>query len=82
MLPTICDKDIAIVDTSITKPEYDGIYLFDLQGELFIKRLCFNKFEHNAQIISDNPLYPSITINNLNKLSCLGKVVAILKILK
>jgi phage repressor protein C with HTH and peptisase S24 domain len=82
MLPTVCDKDIAIVDTSITKPEYDGIYLFELQGELFIKRLCFNEFEHNAQIISDNPLYPPITISNLNKLSCLAKVVAILKILK
>lgn len=82
MSPTICDKDIAIVDTSVNKPEYDGIYLFELQEELFVKRLCFNEFEHNAQIISDNPLYPTITIHNLNKLFCLGKVVAIMKILK
>ena len=39
MSPTINDKDIVIVDTSVKKTVTNGLYLFNLQNELFIKRL-------------------------------------------
>ncbi|MCI5545117.1 MAG: LexA family transcriptional regulator [Azospirillum sp.] len=79
MMPTINDKDIVLVDISITKPENDGLYLFDIQGELFIKRLAFNEFDHSATIISDNQLYPPIMVSDLSKLFCLGKILAVCK---
>lgn len=82
MSPTINDKDIVLVDTEITKPKNDGLYLFDIQGELFIKRLSFNEFEHSASIISDNGLYPPVFITELQKLSCLGKILAVCKTLR
>lgn len=82
MSPTINDKDIVLVDTQITKPKNDGLYLFDVQGELFIKRLSFNEFEHSASIISDNGLYPPVFITELQKLSCLGKILAVCKTLR
>ena len=77
MSPTLNDRDIAAVDTSITKPQNDGMYLFEISGELFIKRLRFNRFDETADIVSDNSFYPPITVSDLDKLSCLGKVVAV-----
>lgn len=82
MSPTINDKDIVLVNTEITRPENDGLYLFDIQGELFIKRLSFNEFDHSASIISDNGLYPPVIVTELKKLSCLGKILAVCKTLR
>ncbi len=82
MSPTINDKDIVLVNTAVTKPENDGLYLFDIQGELFIKRLSFNEFNHSASIISDNSLYPPVIVSDLKKLSCLGKILAVCKTLR
>ena len=79
MSPTINDRDVVLIDTNIKKPNKNGIYLFDLQGELFVKRVVFNEFENSAQIISDNPLYPPIKVTDLNKLHCLGKISAVCK---
>lgn len=79
MSPTINDRDIVLVDTSITKPHNDGLFLFDLHGELFIKRLVLNEFENTARIVSDNSLYPPIDIRDFSKLVCLGKISAICK---
>ena len=79
MSPTINDKDIVIVDISIKKPLTNGLYLFNIQNELFIKRLSINKFSGNADIISDNGLYPPIKIEDINNLSCLGKIIFICK---
>lgn len=82
MSPTINDKDIVLVNTAITKPENDGLYLFDIQGELFIKRLSFNEFDYTASIISDNSLYPPVIVTELKKLACLGKILAVCKTLR
>lgn len=79
MSPTINDRDIVLIDINIKKPNKDGLYLFDLHGELFIKRIVFNEFENSAQIISDNPLYPPIEVTDLSKLHCLGKINAVCK---
>jgi phage repressor protein C with HTH and peptisase S24 domain len=79
MAPTINDKDIVIVDTSVKKTLTNGLYLFNLQNELFIKRLSINQFTGEADIISDNSLYPTIKIDNLKDLSCLGKIIFVCK---
>ncbi len=79
MSPTINDRDIVLVDTSVNTPQNNGLYLFNIQDELFIKRLSLDKFSGSADIISDNKLYPIIKINNIKKLSCLGKIVYVCK---
>ena len=79
MTPTINDKDIVIVDTSIKKTTNSGLYLFNIQNELFIKRLAVNKFSNCADIISDNPLYPPIKVKDTDNISCLGKIIFICK---
>ena len=79
MSPTINDHDLVLVDTSIKSPQNNGLYLFNIQEELFIKRLSLDKFSGCADIISDNSLYPPIKINNIKKLSCLGKIIFVCK---
>ena len=77
MSPTINDRDFTLVDISVSCPKNDGIYLFEIGGELFIKRIRFNQINHTVDIISDNSLYPPINIDNQKKLTCLGKIIAI-----
>ncbi len=79
MQPTVCDGDLIWVDISVKTPTSDGLYLFMLKGEVFVKRLQLDNFNHSAAIISDNPLYPPIVINKPDKLSTLGKIISITK---
>lgn len=79
MQPTINDGDLVWVDISVTSPTVDGLYLFTIKGELFIKRLSLDDFNNSASIISDNNLYPPIIIDNLNKISPLGKIISVTK---
>ena len=79
MQPTIYDGDFVWVDFSIKVPEEDGLYIFAMKGEIFIKRLQLDKFNHSALIISDNPLYPPISIAKPEKLTTLGKIIALTK---
>ncbi len=80
MSPTINDRDIVAIDTTVHLPQHDGMYLFKVKDELFIKRICLNQFDGTADIISDNHLYPKITVTNFNKITCLGKVIAVSKL--
>lgn len=80
MQPTVSDGDLIWVDVSIKTPTSDGLYLFALKGEVFVKRLQLDNFNHSAAIISDNPLYPPIGISKPDKLSTLGKVISVTKI--
>lgn len=79
MSPTISDNDLTWIDTSITQAKENGIYLFSTQSQLTIKRLCFNEFTSTAELISDNSIYPSISVPDTSKLSIIGKVIAIHK---
>ncbi len=38
MSPTFNDKDILFVDVGVTAITIDAVYVFSLQGELYIKR--------------------------------------------
>lgn len=80
MQPTVSDGDLIWVDVSVKTPTSDGLYLFALKGEVFVKRLQLDNFNHSAAIISDNPLYPPIGISKPDKLSTLGKVISVTKI--
>ncbi len=79
MQPTVNDGDLIWVDTSVTSPTGDGLYLFTLKGELFVKRLQLDTFNQTASLISDNTLYPPITIKNPDKISTLGKIISVTK---
>ncbi len=81
MQPTVCDGDMVWVDISVTKPSTDGLYIFSIKGDLFVKRLCFDNFNSKISIISDNSLYPAINIDDINKISTLGKVISICKMI-
>ncbi len=80
MMPTINDNDLIWVDTSIKFAAGDGLYLFAINQELFIKRLQIDSFNQTATLLSDNPLYPPINITKPTKISTYGKVIAVTKI--
>lgn len=79
MSPTFSDGDMLWVDTSKNSLAVDGIYLFEVKKEMFTKRICMNKIEGGANIISDNRLYPPMYIKNLDKISIIGKIVSVTK---
>lgn len=82
MQPTISDGDMVWADVSVKTPTVDGLYLFSIQGEVFVKRLAVDTFNHTASIISDNNLYPPIHVNHPEKIEVLGKVITICKMVR
>ncbi|WP_426248425.1 S24 family peptidase [Pseudomonas sp. TWR3-1-1] len=58
---TFRNGDALLVDRGITEIRTDAIYVFTLDGDLFIKRL--QRMTGGAlRMISDNPVYPAIVI--------------------
>jgi len=82
MQPTVNDGDMVWADISIKTPTVDGLYLFSIQGEVFVKRLAVDTFNHTASIISDNKLYPPIQVNDTDHLQVLGKVISVCKMMR
>jgi len=62
MSGTFADGDSLLVDRGITEVKTDAIYVFTLDGDLFIKRLQ-RLTGGLLRMISDNPIYPPITID-------------------
>jgi phage repressor protein C with HTH and peptisase S24 domain len=60
---TFRDGDALLVDRGITEIRTDAIYVFTLDGELFIKRLQ-RLTGGSLRMISDNPVYPAIMIES------------------
>lgn len=62
MSGTFADGDALLVDRGITEVKTDAIYVFTLDGDLYIKRL--QRLTGGVlRMISDNPVYPPITID-------------------
>lgn len=62
MSGTFADGDALLVDRGITEVKTDAIYVFTLDGDLYIKRL--QRLTGGVlRMISDNPIYPPITID-------------------
>ncbi|ABY97096.1 peptidase [Pseudomonas sp. SbB1] len=62
MTGTFADGDALLVDRGITEVKTDAIYVFTLDGDLYIKRLQ-RLTGGQLRMISDNPIYPPITID-------------------
>lgn len=62
MTGTFADGDALLVDRGITEVKTDAIYVFTLDGDLYIKRLQ-RLTGGQLRMISDNPIYPPIIID-------------------
>ncbi|AZD50530.1 S24 family peptidase [Pseudomonas chlororaphis] len=61
MTGTFSNGDSLLVDRGITEIRTDAIYVFTMDGDLFIKRLQ-RMTGGSLRMISDNPIYPPIII--------------------
>ncbi|WP_028694358.1 LexA family transcriptional regulator [Pseudomonas cremoricolorata] len=62
MSGTFADGDALLVDRGIDEVKTDAIYVFSLDGDLYIKRLQ-RMTGGQLRMISDNPIYPPIIID-------------------
>lgn len=61
MYPTLQDGDLMLVDCQVMEPR-DGIYVFQMEGDLLVKRL--QRLPGGLlSVISDNPRFPPFTVN-------------------
>lgn len=72
---TIEPGDLIFVDVAVSAFDGDGIYVFDFNGDMFVKRL--QKVKSEIIVISDNPRYRewSISEEELSMLHVAGRVM-------
>lgn len=72
---TIEPGDLIFVDVAVSTFDGDGIYVFDFNGDMFVKRL--QKVKSEIIVISDNPRYRewSISEEELSMLHVAGRVM-------
>lgn len=72
---TIEPGDLIFVDVAIGGFDGDGIYVFDFNGDMFVKRL--QKVKSELIVISDNPRYKewSISEEEMHMLHVAGRVM-------
>lgn len=61
MSPTIPSTGFVIVDTSITRFDRDGVFIFENVGQRYIKRVQ-RQIDGSLKLLSDNPRYPIQTV--------------------
>ena len=75
MSPTFNGGDILLVDTGVTTPDIDGIYVLEVRDELYIKRVS-RRFSGQHEVTSDNPLVKTVdTLNGDHSVQVKGLVV-------
>lgn len=79
MQPTINDSDVVWVDISKRNANSDGLYLFCIGNDLFVKRLQVDFINNMKYITSDNPKYKPIETKE--EVYVLGKIISITKML-
>lgn len=72
---TIEPGDLIFVDVGVCAFDGDGIYVFDFNGDMFVKRL--QKVKNQLYVISDNPRYREWTISEeeMHMLHVAGRVM-------
>nr|DAI68093.1 MAG TPA: Repressor protein CI [Caudoviricetes sp.] len=72
---TIEPGDLIFVDVAVSSFDGDGIYVFDFNGDMFVKRL--QKVKSELIVISDNPRYRewSISEEEMHMLNVAGRVM-------
>ena len=76
MEPTIKEGAMLLVEKN-SSPPGEGIYVFEGDHGLLVRRTQYNPFDHTLSLFCDNPLYPSFTARSeqINNLRLLGRVV-------
>lgn len=74
MSDTFEDGDTLIVDAGVQEMLSDGIYVFNLDDEIYVKRLQRHP-KGKIAMISDNPRYKSIMLDSRSDLRIIGKIV-------
>jgi phage repressor protein C with HTH and peptisase S24 domain len=75
MLPTLADGDQIMVDTDDRHRLRDGIYVFEADGALLVKRLSISPASRRLSIRSDNDAYPSWDDCDPDSVRVIGRVV-------
>jgi phage repressor protein C with HTH and peptisase S24 domain len=78
MYPTIDDGDLVVCDTG--KWQGEGIYVIRLDNEALVKRL--SKRPSRVMVISDNPQYPAFEVTGETPLDVVGRVRAVVKLVR
>lgn len=78
MAGTFNDGDALLVDRGVNEVRTDAVYVFSLEGDLFVKRLQ-RMTGGGLRMISDNPLYPPLMIEGaaLEKLHIQARVLLV-----
>ncbi|MDD2059012.1 peptidase [Pseudomonas sp. GD03860] len=78
MAGTFNDGDALLVDRGVDEVRTDAVYVFSLDGDLFVKRLQ-RLTGGGLRMISDNPLYPPLMIEGaaLEKLHIQARVLLV-----
>lgn len=76
MQPTFFDGDTLLVDVGITEIKIDAVYVLELNGELYIKRLQ-RRPDGNLLMISDNKAYEPYVIQGpeIDRFEIRGRVL-------
>lgn len=78
MYPTIDDGDLVVCDTG--KWQGEGIYVIRLEDEALVKRL--SKRPAGLMVISDNPQYPAFEVTGETPMEVVGRVRAVVKVVR
>lgn len=75
MAPTITDTTTMIIDNSVNEIKKDGIYVMDIDGQIFVKRVQRDLACGAVHLISDDGRYPTVTADADTKIRVLGRAV-------
>lgn len=75
MAPTLHSGDILLVDTGVTTPRVDGIYVLEAHQRLFIKRVR-QRMDGSYEVSSDNPTHRTVdTLDGSHQVNVCGRVI-------
>ncbi len=63
MKPTFTDGDILLVDSGAINPDIDGVYVLEVKGKIYIKRIT-RRFSGQHEISSDNEGVKTVEVLN------------------
>lgn len=76
MSPTITDTTTMIIDNSVNEIKKDGVYVMDVEGQMFVKRVQ-RHVDGSITLISDDKKFPPLTAgpDDVPKIRVLGRAV-------
>lgn len=75
MDPTFADGDVLLVDSGVTDPKIDGVYVLEANDRIYIKRVR-QRMDGSFEISSDNPNVKTVDVLDGSKpVSVRGRVI-------